>query len=56
MTSFDSLEIEKLPTLEEPIKHKVLYAGFVVTTILAPYIGGAVILFNEKKLTEWNWI
>ena len=41
---------------EPPVKNKILYGMFVTSSILAPYAEGAVILFNEKKLKEWNWI
>ena len=57
---FDSLEIEN-PVVEEfkepnEIKNKLLFAGFAATTLVAPYISGAIILCNKKKLEEWNWI
>ena len=38
------------------VVHKGLYAGFVVTTFLAPYVSGLIILTCKNKLTKWNWL
>lgn len=54
-TNFE-IEDPKEPRTEPPVKNKLLYGLFVTSAIVTPYVAGAVILFNEKKLKDWNWI
>lgn len=44
------------PTPDVPVKHKALYGLFVASSIVAPYITGAVILTQKKRIEEWGWI
>ena len=54
-TSFE-VEDPNEPQPEPPVKHKALYALFVTSAIVAPWAAGGIILFNEKKLKDWNWL
>ena len=56
--SITNFEIEDPcePKPEQPVKYKALYGLFVTSAFVAPYVAGAVMLFNEKKLKDWNWI
>lgn len=55
ITSFE-IEDPNEPKSEPTVRHKALYGLFVTSSIIAPYVTGAVLLFNEKKLKDWNWI
>ena len=45
-----------LECYDAPIKYKPAYAGLLLLTFAAPYIGGPLIRFNEKKFTRWGWV
>ena len=56
--AFDGIEniSEENSVTEDTVKHKALYAGFVLTTLIAPYVSGAIILSCKDKLESWNWL
>jgi len=56
--SISTFEIEdpNEPQEEKPIKHKALFTAFVTATLVAPYVSGALILLQKKKLEDWGWI
>ena len=55
ITNFE-IEDPREPPREPGVKHPVLYGAFVVTTLLAPYVSGVVILTQKNKLEDWGWI
>ena len=55
-TATFEVEDPREPQPEPPVKHKALYALFATSAVVAPWAAGAVILFNEKKLKDWNWL
>ena len=55
LTNFE-IEDPNEPSPEQPVKHKALYGMFVVSSVVAPWAAGAVILTHKQKLEEWGWI
>jgi hypothetical protein len=54
-TSFE-IEDPYEPEPEPLIKHKALFGLFAISTIVAPYVTGAIILTQKTKLEDWGWI